>query len=408
MLVWGKCSKIAFGIKFFQNEVNKFPFVSVYINGDQCWGFKQKMTKKEWTKLLRAAISGDEAAFESVYRLKANVIFSCASKLVYGRDGVEDAVQEIVIRMYKNIRQLRSPEAFNVWLYRIIINTCHSFNLQNKNDTADIDDVQYLEEDKVEYLPTASLEQADQSQRIAEAIERLPERQRIALTMYYYDEMSYKEIAQVLDITTSGVAGNILKAKKALKSELSESVSGKKIKNASFGFGFGLVLRQAIAQSMKNGPPEMAEQALKGAIQSASLLQKGTGAARRFPRKALAIGLSTVLALSLAGVALLLYRAQPPGGQESIYATIQMNGLRSAEHVNPSEIRICITDDVSKVGAWKICSAADESVVCTGEGLEIGEELGQLAPGHYDAVWQLEENGYKKTWARRAFEIRQK
>ena len=82
------------------------------------------------TRLIRRAMKGDRKAFESLYlRYLKEVIFQ-ARKLLDRKEDAEDAAQEIVLALYRNIKTLSSPFAFHAYLYRTIYTTCVNRNMQ--------------------------------------------------------------------------------------------------------------------------------------------------------------------------------------------------------------------------------------------------------------------------------------
>jgi RNA polymerase sigma-70 factor (ECF subfamily) len=179
--------------------------------------------------LVKRASAGDEAAFEELYRLKLRTILYHINTLVNSPHDAEDIAQEVGITLLKSIGSLKSPEAFHVWMQRIITNKCYRYLSKHRHirEQVDIDDyADELEETDKEFLPREFAESEDLKNTIADIIESLPEQRRRMIVMYYYDDMSYKEIAETLDITTSTVSTSIMKAKKMIKNELEKNMTG--------------------------------------------------------------------------------------------------------------------------------------------------------------------------------------
>lgn len=307
------------------------------------------MTQNEWNKLVKKAMAGDQAAFEDLYKAKIKTILLQASKLVFNPSLVDDAVQEVVVKMYRNIGQLSSPEAFNVWMYRIILNTCYRFNAQNAPRASSLEEnTKMLEEHETRYLPAEALEEADRNRIIAQAVNSLPERQRLALSMHYYEDMSYKEIAQVLGITVSGVAANLLKAKKTLKMKLAPTENKNGSGTTLLGIAFLPALRCALqADAQAIATPQRVEIVTEKCAQSLASAGPptvaGTASGAMHWRK---IVLAVAAVLALGALRFGYLEAAHP-----ISATIVMDNVPMAlsEHVTPLAMHIDIHDDGGEV-----------------------------------------------------------
>ncbi len=186
------------------------------------------MDKQQVFELAKKASMGDEKAFEALLEEKSRHILYNAYDILNNHHDAEDAAQEVVVKMYQYIGNLRDPENFNAWLHRIIHNVCISKLRKSKYYKNDLDvetimDTTFseslIEKDR-EFLPHAFAEDQSLSNTLLETIKQLPKRRRRAVLLYYYEDLSQKEIAEVMDISESTVASNILRAKKDIKEKL--------------------------------------------------------------------------------------------------------------------------------------------------------------------------------------------
>lgn len=187
----------------------------------------KKMTKKKMNGLVKKAIKGDTRSFEELVRMNTETIVFASYSILRQHHDAEDATQEIIIKMYKNIKNLKDPAAFNQWMHRIINTSC--YNLYNskkrKNEQMDMDDhIIEIEEQDKEFLPQAYAEDKEYKKMIRDLIDGLPYQKKRIVIMYYYDDLSYKEIAEILDIPVNTVASDLKRSKSYLKAEL-EKVS---------------------------------------------------------------------------------------------------------------------------------------------------------------------------------------
>lgn len=236
------------------------------------------MTKSEWNKLVSKATKFNPEAFEEIVMQKRKTILFYTTKFVYNPAFAEDAAQEVIICMYKSIGNLQNPEAFNVWMHRIILGVCSRIN--SKNPFSDpIDEVEnILLEEQTGMLPEGAAELKEKQLHISNAIGSLPARQRLALTMFYYDEMSYKEIAQVLGVTVSGISSTIVKAKRSLKMKLSEKQTHTEAADTLYGMSFAVAIKQTFqAEANFLAKQKYSERVVDNALNEAILKRSYTG-----------------------------------------------------------------------------------------------------------------------------------
>lgn len=197
------------------------------------------MEKQQIFDLAKKASAGDNEAFEKLLKEKSQHILYNAYDILKNHHDAEDAAQDVVVKMYRNIGSLRDSENFNAWLNKIIHNVCisklrKSKYYKNDMDVETIMDTTFseslIEKDR-EFLPHAFAEDKSLSNILLETIKELPKRRRRAVLLYYYEDLSQKEIAEVMDVSESTVASNILRAKKDIKEKL-ESRTGMDIDDA--------------------------------------------------------------------------------------------------------------------------------------------------------------------------------
>jgi RNA polymerase sigma-70 factor (ECF subfamily) len=143
--------------------------------------------------------------------------------MLENEEEARDAAQEIVLLMYEHITELRAPEAFNVWLMRIISNTCIGISKKRRRDmnVYSLGEIPLEpEETSKEFIPHEWADSESVKESLRNIVERLPRKRRMAIIMYYYDEMSYRDIAAALNVSINTVSTNIMKAKAMIKEEI--------------------------------------------------------------------------------------------------------------------------------------------------------------------------------------------
>lgn len=181
------------------------------------------MEDKELTTLIEKAQAGDQGAMEVLLQ-KAHtpVSYQCRKLLRDPRDA-EDMTQEVLLLVYTRLSLLKNPAAFWGWLNSITINRCMNalkrthVELQFAEDEEGhsvLDDLEELDEQQV---PDKALDNTETTRMIEEIVSSLPEAQRICTMMYYYDEMSVREIAEAVGVPENTVKSRLNYARKAIK-----------------------------------------------------------------------------------------------------------------------------------------------------------------------------------------------
>jgi RNA polymerase sigma factor (sigma-70 family) len=118
-------------------------------------------------------------------------------RLVIDHDDADDLVQEVFIKVWKNLAKFRSDSKLYTWIYRIATNECITFlNKQKQRNQTSLDDVSA---ELSESLVASSYFNGDKIQmKLQQALLTLPEKQRLIFNMKYYDELKYDEISEIL------------------------------------------------------------------------------------------------------------------------------------------------------------------------------------------------------------------
>ena len=184
------------------------------------------MTKKNNTNaLVSRAKGGDKSAFETLYNEYKNKVYFFALRYVKSTGIAEDMTSETFVTALENISALRQNESFVGWLYTICYNKCIA-RLKAENKLEYFDDDEELSPDSPVMLPEDYAENNDIKCRLREMIDSLEPSQRSAIILFYYKDMSLKEIAAALGINESSAGVKLHRARKHIKKRL-EKLYGK-------------------------------------------------------------------------------------------------------------------------------------------------------------------------------------
>lgn len=188
------------------------------------------MCTKEEIKLIRKAIQGNPEALDELIQEKmAEIIY--ISQLFTDKNNRDDAVQEALYNIVKNIQKVKKPEYFNTWLFRVIKNACGAnWHMNNKNYTNEVsieddDRTALFAEENIEFLPETFVLKEEKRKLIMECLNELPFQYKEVLILKYFKGLTHNEISETLEINSKIVYNRLARGKKNLKLLLEEKTA---------------------------------------------------------------------------------------------------------------------------------------------------------------------------------------
>ena len=163
------------------------------------------------SQLIARAKDGDDEAFSEIVRRYQDFVYRQAWSYLRDDDAAKDAAQEVFVTAYQGIPYLRKDSALRRWLYRVCRNHCLNVIRHQKIEH------RLRPEDPDAVKPDMAL-----LVTLRERISALDDPYREVIILRYYHDLSYVEIAQVLDITIDNVKTRLFRAKNMLKRMLGE------------------------------------------------------------------------------------------------------------------------------------------------------------------------------------------
>lgn len=183
-------------------------------------------------EIIEQLKQGSEPAFKKLVKNHQKLVVNACYGLVQNREDAEDIAQEVFIEVYRNIQKFRADSKVSTWLYRIAINRSLNHIRDNKKNkwfwsfedevAAKSRELQQLESSKTDE-PEWNLENKQRALILHEAINSLPKNQKVAFTLSKYEELSYQEISEVMELSVSSVESLLFRAKKGLQKKLYKS-----------------------------------------------------------------------------------------------------------------------------------------------------------------------------------------
>jgi RNA polymerase sigma-70 factor (ECF subfamily) len=172
--------------------------------------------------LLRRIARGEQAALEELIRRHERRLYQLAYRLLKDPQETEDALQEVFLKAYENAGRYQPISTVKAWLNRITANHCLN-RLRERVPQDSLDD-----EERAPQLPSRNatpleaLEESDLAQRLEGLLATMPENQRRALVLKRFGDLSYQEIAEIMETSPGAVDGLIKRARQFLRKALAE------------------------------------------------------------------------------------------------------------------------------------------------------------------------------------------
>jgi RNA polymerase sigma-70 factor, ECF subfamily len=178
-----------------------------------------------------AARQGDRTAFGKLAQQYQRQCAAVALRLLGNTHDAMELVQDALVKAYKNLSQLQQSERFGPWLMRIVTNLALNSRRSRARrqaisleavaaDSAEGEDLRSTLPGDALDAPDRPLTSAELGDAIQQAIDELPEKQRLALVMFAIEKMPQKEVAEILHCSVEAVKWHVFTARKQLKKRL--------------------------------------------------------------------------------------------------------------------------------------------------------------------------------------------
>lgn len=182
----------------------------------------------ELKDLVIKAQSGDNSVFEEIYNATKGKAYYLALQLLKNPHDAEDVLQDAFTTAFFRIREA-VPERFSGWLDTIVINKAKDVLKKKKPivfaELQSADGKDYVPEDEEErsdFIPENNMNYQETKRLIQEIIDELPEEQRMAVMLYYYEDMAVGQIAEYFECSTGTIKSRLNYARKTIKAKVEE------------------------------------------------------------------------------------------------------------------------------------------------------------------------------------------
>lgn len=176
------------------------------------------------TLLMLQVGAGDAEAATTLVRRNFSRVLRYVGRMVRNSSAAEDLTQDVFLQILTHAREYQPRARFSTWLYRVATNRTMSYLRQHQVKRATSEQAGEnvrLVADGREPGPDSPMNLLELQQHVAAALARLPINQRVALTLFEYEDLSYEQIAAILEVTAEAVRCLLSRARAALRQQLS-------------------------------------------------------------------------------------------------------------------------------------------------------------------------------------------
>jgi RNA polymerase sigma-70 factor, ECF subfamily len=184
--------------------------------------------------LVRRAQAGDREALSALIQSQQTYVYSIAMSLMHNPADAADMTQEAFVRLMRSLGTYRAETKFTTWLYRLVTNICLDGlrrrgrsveSLDEPSSTQSGDDAQTAGERLADSdrwsQPEQEVTLRESATEVRAALQELPPAQRLALTLHYFDDLRYEDIAETMGLPLNTVKSHIRRGKERLALMLS-------------------------------------------------------------------------------------------------------------------------------------------------------------------------------------------
>ncbi|HUO32087.1 MAG TPA: sigma-70 family RNA polymerase sigma factor [Bryobacteraceae bacterium] len=179
--------------------------------------------------LVRALRAGAECAYETLLTRFQQPVYNLALRLLNDPSDASDVVQEVFLKVFRNIGQFRGQSTLKTWLFRITINEAHNqrrWFFRHRRREVGIEEEQEDDRGRTEVLADTAQSPFDyvfdqeKQEMVEQALARINPTFRAAVVLRDITDLSYEEVAEVLQVSLGTVKSRILRGREALRQEL--------------------------------------------------------------------------------------------------------------------------------------------------------------------------------------------
>ena len=182
----------------------------------------------ELARVVERAMSGDDEAFAQLFIEFSKSVYYIALRLTQNEYDAHDVVQETMIALHKNLKAIRDAKTIVAYVNKIAFRQALRM-LRKRSPDQSVDDANYalnfVAQDDDEFIPEAYVTQKERREYIISLVDGLNDKQRTVILLFYYKQMSIKQISETLEVDEAAVKMRLSRARAVLRDKLKRSAN---------------------------------------------------------------------------------------------------------------------------------------------------------------------------------------
>ena len=195
---------------------------------------EHKNNKEQDSELIKSFVAGNEDAFNELVNLHSLKAFQIAFGFIGNKMDAEEIIQDAFVKVYRNLDKFRGDSSFSTWLYQIVTNLSRNKYHWHRRRGANVNismSAKYDSDDKTQldmdipdksFEPSQALENKETGMNLNNAIQQLPEKLKEVIVLRHVEDMTYAEMAKMLQCELGTVKSRLSRARDALKIEFAQ------------------------------------------------------------------------------------------------------------------------------------------------------------------------------------------
>lgn len=171
-------------------------------------------------ELIQNVLSGNQKDYEQLVKKYQTNVFRTVIGILHNKEDAEEITQDVFIKTYQSLSSFSGKSAFSTWLYRIAINASISYLRKKKRRGLWVELTGFFQIQAKEKSAEAELTEKSDQHLVRQAIDGLPDKQKLAFVLTKYEELSQRQVAEILQITEGAVEQLVVRAKVNLRKKL--------------------------------------------------------------------------------------------------------------------------------------------------------------------------------------------
>ena len=181
---------------------------------------------------INKVLAGDTQAYTFLVNRYKDMVFTLALKMLRDREEAEEVAQDVFVKVYEKLSKFKGEAKFSTWLYKVVYNTCLD-RIKKIRRGVLVVAMEDITERQIKTVDNAldEMEQKERDDAIQECMSLLTPDESALLTLFYFEELSFKEISKITGISTNNLKVKLFRSRKKLALIMQEKIAPEIIEN---------------------------------------------------------------------------------------------------------------------------------------------------------------------------------